>query len=76
MEESMGDMGEKREKREKREKVDYNIDNRDNSIEDQLRREARRRTTNYEHPHIELTHQPINAPECQEMQQQLRELVA
>ncbi len=45
------------------------------TIEERLRRQALTRITDYTHPEINLTHQPINARECEELQAQLRELV-
>lgn len=45
------------------------------TMEERLRRQAIRRITDYTHPEINLSHQPINARECEELQAQLRELV-
>lgn len=40
------------------------MDHYDETIEERLRRQALKRVTDYTHPDVTLTHQPINAREC------------
>ena len=45
------------------------------NIEERLRRDALVRISNDIHPEIELKHEPINGKECDELRQELRDLV-